>query len=171
MVEQFVYADCLVLSALRRGAISSCGPVTSSTPIQHMASTLIDCPACQNRISSVASSCPRCGHPTRAQPPANLRVDCSGPPAPRPNDKLAVAGMIAGVLSVLDIFIPGLSWAEALPGIAAIVLSAMGLARIRRGETGGLGLAVAGLVTGVVGLVVFVLAFVGLSIVMLLSGS
>jgi uncharacterized membrane protein len=100
-----------------------------------------------------------------------MRVDGSGPPVKLPNDKLALAGMIAGVLSVLDIFIPGLSWAEALPGTAAIVLSAMGLARIRRGETGGLGLAVAGLVTGVVGLVVFVLAFVGLSIMMLLSGS
>jgi hypothetical protein len=132
---------------------------------------LIDCPTCQNPVSSSAAVCPRCGQPIGPQPSVNMKVDGSGPTVTRPNDKLALAGMIAGVLSVLDIFIPGLSWAEALPGIAAIVLSAMGLTRIRRGETGGLGLAVTGLVTGVVGLVVFVLAFVGLSIVMLLSGS
>ncbi len=79
--------------------------------------------------------------------------------------------VIAGVLGVFNIFFPGRSWAEALPRIAAIVMSAMGLARIRRSESGGLGLAVTGLVTGVVGSVVFVLAFVGLSILMLVGGN
>ena len=40
-----------------------------------MALKLIDCPACENKVSSLATSCPRCGHPI-----AELNV----PPVPRP---------------------------------------------------------------------------------------
>lgn len=67
---------------------------------------------------------------------------------------LGVAALVLGILSILGI---ATVLAGVVLGILAIVLGAMGRARARRGEATNGGAALAGIVTGAVGLVLSVL--------------
>lgn len=75
---------------------------------------------------------------------------------------MAIISIIAGVLAILASCL----WFIAAPlGIAAIVLGVIGRGRAKRGEAGGGGLAMAGIITGAIGLVLtLVLTLVGVSL-------
>ncbi len=75
---------------------------------------------------------------------------------------MAIIAIVAGVLAILASCL----WFIAAPlGIAAIVLGVLGRGKAKRGEAGGGGLAMAGIITGAIGLVLtVVLTLVGVSI-------
>ena len=62
-----------------------------------------------------------------------------------------ITALVLGILSVVLFFIPGL---PVLLGILAIVFAVLGRKRVRRGEANNGGMAIAGLVTGIVGLLI-----------------
>jgi hypothetical protein len=94
--------------------------------------------------------------------PAEPARDSSGGPPPPPPDRVSparprngigtaalVVGVVSLVLAVLVIFFP----LAALGGIVAAILGLVGMRRASRGEATNNGHAVAGLVTGVLGLI------------------
>lgn len=68
----------------------------------------------------------------------------------RPGSGLAIASLILGILSVIGFCIPVLA---PLLGLIAVVLGFVALSRIRAGRAAGRGMAIGGLVTGVLGLI------------------
>ncbi|MNI69402.1 hypothetical protein D3C73_1251440 [compost metagenome] len=73
------------------------------------------------------------------------------PPAPPRTNGKSIAALVLGILSVVTPYI-GL-----LFGIIAIVLASLSLKEIRRNYEGGRGLAIAGLVCGIVGTIIYAL--------------
>ena len=74
----------------------------------------------------------------------------SGPPPPPPSTSLPLASMIVGIVGVsagAAMFMSGPM------GIAAIVLGILGLRALRRGRAGSRGMAIAGIITGSLGIV------------------
>lgn len=95
---------------------------------------------------------PAYGQPAYGQPAYGPPAYGYGyPPQPRTNGK-AMAGMIVGIVSIV------LCYLGALIGPAAIILSVLGKKDIKRsnGTQSGEGMATAGLVTGIVGTVIWV---------------
>lgn len=106
---------------------------------------------------------PYAGQPYAGQPPANLPVpypfasSASAPWAPPPpNDSMAVAALVVGLVSLFT----GL----AIGGPVAVGLGIAGLRRTRDGSASGRGMAVAGLVTGALATVGLILAAVMIGI-------
>lgn len=97
---------------------------------------------------------------------ADLLADLGGPtPVPQPmsipmpqavivgpvrNSGAATAGLVLGICGLLGVWIPFLD--IILSGLA-VLLSAIGMSQTREGQMGGRGLAIAGLVCGLAGLV------------------
>lgn len=123
---------------------------------------LVDCPACDSPVSRTAPACPRCGHPVRddmARGAVLARSDGSGPAAA--SDTLALAGLVCGVGSAALLLVPfEFSWLAAVTSPLAVVLSSVALARVGRGEASGRGMAMTGLVLGLLVLLVAVAAAV-----------
>lgn len=123
---------------------------------------MIDCPACEKRISSSATACPSCGHPANQPVAPTAAVDYAGVPVAAPaNETMALIAMICGVGCVVLAFTPFASWLTGLLAAVATILSIVALAKIKRGMATGLGMAVTGLVCGVIGLLMFALALIG----------
>ncbi|WP_340396676.1 DUF4190 domain-containing protein [Paenibacillus sp. FSL E2-0202] len=82
------------------------------------------------------------------------------PPPPAPTNGKSIAGFVLGILSIV---VPYIGF---LLGIIAIILSALSLKEIRNCYEQGKGLAIAGLVCGIVGtlmyaiIILFVVVFV-----------
>lgn len=93
--------------------------------------------------------------PTQAGPP---------PAAPKPRNGMGTAALIVGILAILSCWIPVLGLIGLVLGIVAIILGAIGRGRAKRMEANNGGVAMAGLVLGVlsvlVSIVVSVLIFV-----------
>ncbi len=127
-----------------------------------MSPTLVDCPACNTPVSRSAPACPRCGHPVSqdlSRGAVMRRSDGSG--AAAASDTMGLVGMICGVLGIGIAFIPfEFSWIAIVFSLMAIVFSCVALSRISRGMASGRGMAITGLVTGILGLLLFVLAVV-----------
>ncbi|MBE1463655.1 DUF4190 domain-containing protein [Kibdelosporangium phytohabitans] len=71
----------------------------------------------------------------------------------QPQNGLGVAGFVLGIVGLVFSFIPiigVIAWPLVIIGV---VLSGVGISKAKKGEANNLGLAVAGLVTSVVGLV------------------
>lgn len=84
-----------------------------------------------------------------------------GPVVGQQRNGFGIASMVLGILSVVLFFIPGL---PVVLGVLAIVFAVLGRKRVTRGEANNGGMAIAGLVTGIIGLligivVVIVIAF------------
>lgn len=77
------------------------------------------------------------------------------PVVPRTNGK-SIASMVLGILNLLLILMPYIS---VILGILAIILSAISFKEIRRYGDTGKGMAVAGLVCGIVGTIVVLIIF------------
>ncbi|MCD2193990.1 DUF4190 domain-containing protein [Actinomycetospora endophytica] len=72
-------------------------------------------------------------------------------PPPRPRNGMGIAALVLGILAILS------CWTAAggvLFGILAIVFGVIGAGRARRGVANNRGVAIAGIVTGVLGLIV-----------------
>jgi hypothetical protein len=95
------------------------------------------------------------GEGTPPPPPPSDRV---GPTRPRNGVGAAalVVGVVSLVLAVLIIFFP----LAAILGIVALILGIVGMRRASRGEATNRGQAVAGVVTGVLGLIVAIVIVV-----------
>jgi hypothetical protein len=77
--------------------------------------------------------------------------------ASQPQNGLGVAGFVLGVVGLVLSFIPligVIAWPLVIIGV---VLSGVGISKAQRGEANNMGLAVAGLATSIVGLVMCVL--------------
>ncbi|MDB5324997.1 MAG: hypothetical protein JWM57_566 [Phycisphaerales bacterium] len=129
--------------------------------------TLVDCPACEAPVSKSAESCPRCGHPIREKLSQGIimrRSDGSG--AATANDSKALLSMIFGIIAIPIAFVPfDWSWVATVSSVLAVILAAVAMSEIRRGRASGKGMAVAGLVTGILGLMIFLLALLGLVLI------
>jgi hypothetical protein len=96
------------------------------------------------------------------QPPAWAGYASSGPnwgTAPAPSTGLATTALVLGIVSLPLLIFLGLG---GLLGIAAIVVGIVALRRVKRGEAGGRGLAIGGIATGAVSVVLGVLIVVAL---------
>ena len=80
----------------------------------------------------------------------------SHPSGPKRNG-FGVAALVLGILALLT----GLFFVGALFGVAAIVFGVLGRGRVKRGEADNGGMAIAGIVLGVLGLLLTALAVVG----------
>jgi lysylphosphatidylglycerol synthetase-like protein (DUF2156 family) len=81
-----------------------------------------------------------------------------GAPNPSQSTGLAVGSVICGVISVILSLFSFCLWFLSLPlAIVAIVLAVIARGKIARGEAGGEGLAKAGLITGVIGLILSIM--------------
>ena len=79
--------------------------------------------------------------------------------ARRPGNGMAVAALVLGILSIVVICVPGLTYASIPCAILAVVFGFTGRSKARAGASGG-GMAVAGLVLGFVALTLYVLVIV-----------
>jgi membrane-bound ClpP family serine protease len=86
--------------------------------------------------------------------PQEGRPDASGTPAPR--NGLGLSALILGVIAILTCWIV----IGGLFGLIAIVLGVLGASRARRGRATNRGVAIAGIVTGALGLVVAIVIVV-----------
>ena len=89
-------------------------------------------------------------HPGSYPPPAPMQQKTSG---------MAVAGMVLGIVTIVGFWIP---IASVLLGALAVALSGVGMAQTNNPAYSGRGLAITGLVCGIVGLVpsvIFMIAF------------
>lgn len=78
-------------------------------------------------------------------------------PAPGASKGMAIAALVLGIVALIFAFIPLLGAFVAIPvGIVAIVLGILARGRAKRTGTGG-GLAMGGLITGIIGIVVALL--------------
>ena len=77
-----------------------------------------------------------------------------GPPPQQQGNGFAVAGMVLGILAVLFAFIPFLGVVfGVLLGVLGAIFGGLGIARAGQPGRGGRGMAIAGLVLGIIGLV------------------
>lgn len=107
-------------------------------------------------------------------PPGNVPPQAGGPSgyppqqyygqqpyyAPQSNG-IAVAGGVVGIVSLVVAFIPFVDWISIPGAIAAIVLGAIGLSRANRMGGANRGMAITGIVTGSIA-IVLVIVFVAL---------
>jgi hypothetical protein len=80
-----------------------------------------------------------------------------GGTAPRGNDGMALAAMIVGILSLLIAWIPLIGLLGTIGGIVALVLGFVGRGRIKKTGAGGNGMAITGIATGAIAIVLSVL--------------
>lgn len=82
-------------------------------------------------------------------------------PAPPVSNGAAIAALVLGILALVFALLPFTFFLGLVCGLTAILLAAVGLRRASRPGVPGRGMAVAGLVTGLLGLVIGVLWVVG----------
>ena len=99
--------------------------------------------------------------PQYQQPQPEAMLNLSG---------LAVAGLVLGIIAIAGAFVPIVNNFSFFIGLVGLVLSIVGLVRINKGKSRGRGLAVAGIVSGVVSVVV-VLAVQAACVAMINSAS
>ena len=106
---------------------------------------LIKCDECGSEISSKATTCPHCGNPTN-------KVD-KEPIAETKTNGFAITGFVIGLVSMLidpvGIF-----------GTLAVVFSSIGLGKIKNNGQKGKGLAITGLILGIIALVWLVIKII-----------
>jgi hypothetical protein len=85
-----------------------------------------------------------------------------GQPASRGSDGVALAALIVGILSLLIAFVPIVGLIGVIGGVIALVLGFVGRGRIKRTQAGGNGMAVTGIVTGILAILLGLLITGGL---------
>jgi hypothetical protein len=104
---------------------------------------------------------PAAGYGQQSPPPAYGQQPAYGQPGDGRSMKngLGTAALVLGVLSLLTwFFLIG-----GLLGVAAIVLGVMALARVKRGEASNRGMALTGIITGVLGVLLTILVIAGVA--------
>ena len=135
------------------------------------------CPKCGTQIRDDSKFCENCGAPvsgnenpsaqnnTYVQPPVQNAPYVQppvqnnpyiqppvNPPQPNPGHGAGIASMVLGIIGVLGCLIPIVQWFTALLSLIAIILAAVSMKKTPAGA--GKGMAVTGLVCGIIGLVV-----------------
>jgi hypothetical protein len=96
--------------------------------------------------------------PPSMPPPAGPMSYQTPPPGAQANTGLAVGSMICGIASLVLSLLSFCIWFLSLPlGIVAVVLALIARGKIARGEAGGQGMVKAGLITGILGIVLSIL--------------
>lgn len=72
------------------------------------------------------------------------------PPAPAPSNGMAIAALVCGVLGIVGSFIPIVMYFTAVLAVLGIIFGVMGMKKAKQTGSGN-GLAIAGLVLGIVG--------------------
>lgn len=103
------------------------------------------CRNCGSNIDDKAVICPHCGVPT-----ANMQP----PVPPRKTNVCAIVGFVLGLTGLL-----GANLLFILPGIAGIVLSIIGLVKVKNLNSG-TGLATAGLVISIISIPIYLYSFI-----------
>lgn len=97
-----------------------------------------------------------------AQPPAVPEQQPTGPGVARPaGSGLAVAGLVVGIIALLFSFIPIIGVIAWILGPLAVVFGAVGISRANKGAPGK-GMAIAGLILGIVSLLIALFWVIGL---------
>ena len=92
-------------------------------------------------------------------------------PNPQQSTGLAVGSVICGVLSIVLSFFVCL-WFLAVPlGVVAVILAMVARGKIARGEASGAGLAKAGLITGIIGIILSVVITAAISLFFRAAGN
>ncbi|CRK59787.1 putative integral membrane protein [Alloactinosynnema sp. L-07] len=81
-----------------------------------------------------------------------------GPAAPQ--NGLGTAGFVTGLLGLILFWVPLIGLVLAIIGVS---LSGVGMAKANRGEANNKGLAIAGLVCGVIGVTIWLIAFIAVA--------
>ena len=101
--------------------------------------------------------------PPPGVPPMGPTSYASPPPGAAPSSGLAVGSLICGLLSIVLSLFSFCIWFLSLPlGIVAVVLAMVARGKIARGEASGGGMVKAGLITGIIGIVLSILIPVGM---------
>lgn len=80
-------------------------------------------------------------------------------PRSEPRNGLGIAALVLGVIALLTgLFVVGAAF-----GIAAVVLGVLGRARVKRGEANNGGMALAGIVLGILGVLLSILVVIGVT--------
>lgn len=79
---------------------------------------------------------------------------------PTPPRGLAITAMVLGISGCCLVFLPYISLLSPLVAIAAIVTGAIGLSKAKRGEAGGKGMAMTGLILGIVYFAIVILVVI-----------
>lgn len=90
-------------------------------------------------------------------------ADQPPPQQPPQSNGVAIAALVCGILALVLSWIPVINLLAVVLGIAAIVTGVMGIRRARLPGRGQMGLAVGGLVTGVIALLLSLLILIGLA--------
>ncbi len=72
------------------------------------------------------------------------------PPPPAPANTMAIAALVCGVLGIIGSFIPVVMYFTAVLAVLGIVFGALGMKKAKQTGSGN-GLAIAGLVLGIIG--------------------
>lgn len=81
---------------------------------------------------------------------------------PQRSNGVAIAALVCGIVALLLSWIPGINLLSFLLGIIALICGAIGLSKAKDPGVGGRGLAIGGIVTGLLALIIGVLVYVGL---------
>lgn len=84
-------------------------------------------------------------------------------PAPPQSNGAAIASIITGIIALLLSWIPGINLLAIVLAIVAIVTGIIGLRNANVPGTTGKGLAITGLITGILALLLSILVYVGLA--------
>lgn len=79
----------------------------------------------------------------------------------KPSSGISMSGMICGIGGLLLLLTPCLWLVAGVPQILGIIMSMIALNKISRGEQGGRGMAVAGLVCGIIGVLLYAVGWIG----------
>jgi hypothetical protein len=117
---------------------------------------LMTCIECGHQISVAADVCPSCGHPV---PPNRFVSNAAAQPRSsnqtNSGSGIGLWAMLCGIGGLVMIFLPFIWLVAGLPDVFGIVLGTVGLKRAGRGESGGWGMSLAGLITGFIGLLLY----------------
>ena len=67
---------------------------------------------------------------------------------------LGVTAMVLGIVAAVLAFIPCIGWLGFIPGVLAIIFGALSLKKVNAGEADGKGMSIAGLVCGLVAVII-----------------
>ena len=114
------------------------------------------CTHCGKEVNDNAVICPNCGVPTenynKVSKPAGTQQKLNG---------FALAGMICAIVGIV-----GGNYIFCLPSIAGIILSIVGMVKVKDYNSG-FGYALAGIIVGAIGLVIWLIVWFAIYIVWL----
>ena len=67
---------------------------------------------------------------------------------------LGLTAMVLGIVAAVLAFIPCIGWLGFIPGVLAIIFGALSLKKVNAGEADGKGMSIAGLVCGLVAVII-----------------